>query len=346
MPSSAPANRGFPGSVIPDYCNTGILFRALVAINAVVLMGAILRTHGWTSGFHAFIEAAVLVEMAALASMFALCAMRRSSAALDPGLQRLTGVLVPTLVTGVLAFLLQPIVAPVSPYPHFFVLKATLAAALSGAALQHYFELRARASSPALAEARLQALQARIRPHFLFNSLNAVLSLIRSDPRKAEATLEDLSDLFRVLFRDARDLTTLADEIALCEQYLAIEKLRLGERLSIKWDTDGMTQDVLRKAQVPSLLLQPLLENAVHHGIEPATGSGIIQIRITKVLDRIEITVINPYHGASASSGNQMALDNVRERLSLLYDVEAQLITQITQDKFLLRLRFPYRKVV
>lgn len=332
--------------MIPDYCNTGILFRALVAINAAVLMGAFLRTHGWTSGFYAFIEAAVLVEMAALASMFALCAMRRSFASLNPLLQRLAGVMVPTLLTGALAFLLQPIVAPVSPYPHFFVLKATMAAALSGAVLQHYFELRARASSPALAEARLQALQARIRPHFLFNSLNAVLSLIRSEPRKAEATLEDLADLFRVLFRDARDLTSLADEIALCEQYLAIEKLRLEDRLSVEWDIEGMGPDVLRRAQVPALLLQPLLENAVHHGIEPSADFGIIRIRITRVLDRIEITVTNPYHGASASSGNQMALDNVRERLSLLYDVEAQLITQVTQDKFLLRLRFPYRKVV
>lgn len=346
MPFSVAASHDHPGSVIPDYCNTGILFRALVAINVAVLMGAFLRTHGWMSGFHAFIEAAVLVEVAALASMFSLCAMRRRISLLEPQVQRLIGILVPTLITGFLAWMLQPIVAPVSPNPQLIVVKATIAAILFSAALQHYFALRARASSPALAEARLQALQARIRPHFLFNSLNAVLSLIRSEPRKAEATLEDLSDLFRVLFRDARDITTLADEIQLCEQYLAIEKVRLGDRLAVEWDTSGLSEDALHRAQVPALLLQPLLENAVHHGIEPSAELGTIRIRVTRVLDRIEISVTNPYHGASASSGNQMALDNVRERLSLLYDVEAQLITQITQDKFLLRLRFPYRKVV
>lgn len=346
MPSPVAASRDHPESVIPDYCNTGILFRALVAINIAVLTGAFLRTHGWMSGFHAFIDAAVLVEMAALASMFALCAMRSRFSLMEPRLQRLIGILVPTVITSFLAWMLQPIVAPVSPYPQLIVVKAVIAAVLFSSVLQHYFALRARASSPVLAEARLQALQARIRPHFLFNSLNAVLSLIRSEPRKAEATLEDLSDLFRVLFRDARDMTTLADEIQLCEQYLAIEKVRLGDRLAVEWDTSGMNSDVLRRAQVPVLLLQPLLENAVHHGIEPVAQPGTIKIRLTRLLDRIEISVTNPYHGPSASSGNQIALDNVRERLSLLYDVEAQLITQVTQDKFLLRLRFPYRKVV
>ena len=94
-----------------------------------------------------------------------------------------------------------------------------------------YFELRARALSPAITEARLQALQARIRPHFLFNSINAVLSLVRSEPARAEAALQDMADLFRVLMRDNRELAPLADEVELCRQYLDLEKLRLGERL-------------------------------------------------------------------------------------------------------------------
>src|SRR5690606_10142467 len=119
--------------------------------------------------------------------------------------------------------------------------------------LQHYFALRTRAYSPALMEARLQALQARIRPHFLFNSLNAVLSLIRTEPRQAESTLEDLADLFRVLMSDPRNMTTLENEIRLCRQYLSIEQIRLGERLQLRWETGNVDEEVMRKAQLPVL---------------------------------------------------------------------------------------------
>ena len=131
-----------------------------------------------------------------------------------------------------------------------------------------YFDLRARALSPAVAEARIQALQARIRPHFLYNSINAVLSLIRSEPRRAERALEDLADLFRVLMADNRTLAPIANEVELARQYLALEELRLGERLRVTWRTDTHAADAL----VPPLILQPLVENAVYHGIEPIGG--------------------------------------------------------------------------
>jgi two-component system, LytTR family, sensor histidine kinase AlgZ len=192
-------------------------------------------------------------------------------------------------------------------------------------------------------EARLQALQARIRPHFLFNSLNAVLSLIRTEPRRAETALEDLSELFRVLLRDARAMTSLEEELRLCRQYLAIEKIRLGERLQIKWErSDDVSDKLLKQAQVPSLLLQPLLENAVHYGVEPATGPALIELHVGRSLDRIEISIVNPYHGDPVAMGNQMALANIRERLALLYDVEAQLTTMVARGHFEVRLRFPY----
>ena len=144
-----------------------------------------------------------------------------------------------------------------------------LCALLAGALLM-YLRLLTKAHSPALAEARLQALQARIRPHFLFNSLNAVLALIRSDPRRAERSLEDLADLFRALMSDARQFVRLADEISLLERYAAIEQLRLGDRLRMTWDLDGAPADAL----LPPLVLQPLLENAVYHGVEPGTGAS------------------------------------------------------------------------
>ena len=132
------------------------------------------------------------------------------------------------------------------------------------------------ALSPAIAEARLQALQARIRPHFLFNSINAVLSLVRSEPQRAEDALQDMADLFRVLMRDNRDLAPLADEVELCRQYLELEQLRLGERLHVDWNVKSMPGDAL----VPPLVLQPLLENAVYHGIEPSSEPGKVSINI------------------------------------------------------------------
>jgi two-component system sensor histidine kinase AlgZ len=199
---------------------------------------------------------------------------------------------------------------------------AVLAASTAGGML-FYFEMRARSFSPALAEARLQALTARIRPHFLFNSLNAVISLIRLEPRRAEQALEELADLFRMLMRDHRELLPLADEIALCRQYLDLEKLRLGDRLNVVWEIDAVPDDV----DVPPLVLQPLLENAVYHGIEPSGEPGTIRIGFARERDKLRVWLVNPCSGGGESKGNRMALANVRERLSLYYDLEASLET-------------------
>jgi len=204
-----------------------------------------------------------------------------------------------------------------------------------------YFFWRRRAYSPALTDARLQALQARIRPHFLFNSLNAVLSLIRRDPKRAEEALEDLAELFRALMQDNRRLTTLADELALCRRYLSLEQLRLGERLQVEWDVRAMPGDAL----VPQLLLQPLVENAIYHGIEPGAEPGTVLIRITRDKDQVHLLLANPYHAEHQHrAGNRMALANIRERLVLHFDIEASLSTEVAGDKFEIRMVLPYRR--
>jgi two-component system sensor histidine kinase AlgZ len=269
------------------------------------------------------------------------------AARVSEGGQRILCVLVPAMVTGAVVYFFASVEWLASSLTHMTTLKGVLIAALLSMLLQHYFALRTRAYSPALVEAKLQALQARIRPHFLFNSLNAVLSLIRTEPRQAETTLEDLADLFRVLMSDPRNMTTLENEIRLCRQYLSIEQVRLGERLQLRWETGNIDEEMMRKAQLPVLLLQPLIENAVHYGVEPVTEPVLIDVRMARSLDRIEIEVINPYHGnAAPSAGNHIALDNIRERLALLYDVEAQLTTSISNRNFEVRLRFPYVKTV
>jgi two-component system sensor histidine kinase AlgZ len=203
-----------------------------------------------------------------------------------------------------------------------------------------YFDLRNRALSPALTEARLQALQARIRPHFLFNSLNAVLSLMRAEPRRAETALEDLSELFRVLMADNRKLIPLQRELELCRQYLDLESLRLEERLNVQWQVDDFPDDVM----VPPLLLQPLLENAVYHGIEPSASPGTITIEIHRKGERLEIELSNPIPEASRQqAGNRMALANIRERLQLHFDAEASLKTRADDGRFVVRITLPQR---
>jgi hypothetical protein len=180
-----------------------------------------------------------------------------------------------------------------------------------------------------VAEARLMALTARIRPHFLFNSLNAVLGVIRSDPRRAEQALEELSDLFRVLMGENKDLVTLGEEFALCRQYLELERLRLGERLQVAWENEACPPD----ARVPPLMLQPLLENAVYHGIEPVAEPATVTHPRDEDGEEIRI-VSNPYPGRAQHAGNRMALENIRERLMLFYDLEARLETEAKDGLF------------
>jgi two-component system sensor histidine kinase AlgZ len=346
--SSAPASAPIE-IVIPDCCNIGVIFRTLLAANGAVLTAVLLRANGLLGGVTEFVELSIVLEPACLSSLLILCGLRRIIGAVPLWGQRLACALVPAAVTGLVVRLIMLNDLIVGSFSQHTMVTGMLIAALFGVVLQHYFEMRTRAFSPALAEARLQALQARIRPHFLFNSLNAVLSLIRTEPKRAETALEDLADLFRVLMRDGRDITSLEDEIRLCKQYLSIEKIRLGERLQVHWDTSNITEEVLRKAQLPALLLQPLLENAVHYGVEPASEPVLIQIHVSRSIDRIEIAVINPVLDSTQidgveSLGNHMALENIRQRLALVHDVEAQLTTAVARGFFEVRLRLPYVK--
>ena len=337
-----------PETVMPDYGNTGVIFRALLAVNAVVLAGCLVRTKGWLSGVLVFAEASVPVELVCLTSLFVLCALRRlllqtgAMRALTPWSQRMLCALVPAAMAGALVRLLSAFDWFYDSFGYVTPAEAMLLAGLAGYGLQHYFELRARAFSPALAEARLQALQARIRPHFLFNSLNAVLSLIRKEPLRAEAALEDMADLFRVAMRDARTMTSLDAEIHLCRQYLSLEQIRMGERLQVEWDTSGISESDLHSGQIASLLLQPLIENAVHYGVEPVLEPALIEVRIARSMDRVEISVMNPLAATPPPAGNQMALGNIRERLALLYDVEAQFDYGASNGRFEVRMSFPF----
>ncbi len=222
---------------------------------------------------------------------------------------------------------------------HWF--SGTVAAWVS-AAILFYFNWRHHRLSPAWSEARLMALQARIQPHFLFNSLNSVLSLLRVDPPKAEAMLEDLCDLYRHLLADSRQLVPLGQELELARTYVHIESIRHGARLQVQWECGDLPEQGL----VPPLLLQPLLENAVRHGIEPMEQGGVITVQVSSQNQRLDIRVSNPFASGEAvtrfpTPGNHMALDNLRERLELHYDAEASLTTDCRNGVFEVHVRLP-----
>ena len=322
MPSIKQNPAGLP---LPDFRNFGVMLRVLLGVNLMAFAIALGQGIGLTDGVQRFAESAAWVQPVLFLN---LCVL----ALIGPSLQRLPVRWAQAAVVGlagVSAVLYAEAWIGLGMVPDSSDARwrAALLGALPAGGLLLYFDLRARAFSPALSEARLQALTARIRPHFLFNSLNAVLSLIRAEPRRAEAALEELAELFRALMRDHRELLPLSDEIALCRQYLNLEALRLGERLHVEWEVIDLPDGLL----VPSLMLQPLLENAVYHGIEPSGRPGTLRIRCARVGDRLHIDLTNPVAPPvvmrEGVGGSHMALVNIRERLALYYDLEARLET-------------------
>jgi len=316
------------GRPLPDFRNFGVMLRILLGVNLLAFCAALVQSAGIGDWVQRYVDMAAWVQPLLLFNLSLL-------ALFGSVLRRLPSWAGQAVVIGVAAASAAELV----DFWRFMGLddggwqrisRAALLGGVAAGALLTYFSQRAKAFSPALAEARLQALTARIRPHFLFNSLNAVLSLIRAEPRRAETALEELADLFRALMRDNRDLLPLADEIALCRQYLNLEKLRLGERLNVEWGVVDVPEDL----KVPPLLLQPLLENAVYYGIEPSSEPGTVRIRFARKGDELHIGLANPCPpGSAASGGNHMAVANIRERLALYYDLEARLETKEVELK-------------
>ncbi len=319
---------------LPDFRNLGVTARALVAVNLLAVIAALLTEPDWSNTLTTFVMKAALFEPALLASLTVLYASA-------PWLLRVgywNGCALVIAVVLACASATQIVLGEFAPAG---LVRTLVLAAAAAAMVLAYLRLHTKSHSPALAEARLQALQARIRPHFLFNSLNAVLALIRHDPRRAERTLEDLAELFRALMSDGRNLVRLTDEIALIERYAAIEQLRLGERLRMSWDLDHAPVD----SMLPALVLQPLLENAIYHGVEPGTGIGDVLVRIERRDNRVLVLIENPWQApvSGARAGNHMALDNIRERLMLFFDDEARLESSVAGGRYRVQIDIPYR---
>lgn len=332
-------------SPLPDFCSLPVLFTLLVtgALAATVVWLAA-GDHRDLSGYSVGI---LFVSWLVLAIVVVLCLVRAS-------LQRLPGHL-PYLVAWLLV---MPIVGAASWVAHglddalhmglvddgivAFVRDNVLIAALLGAAILRYFYVAAqwRLRIAAVTRAQVEALQARIRPHFLFNSMNTVAALIPLDPAAAERTVEDLAELFRAaLGQHEQGDGTLGEELMLLDRYLAIEQWRLGERLRVERELDDLPSDF----PLPRLLLQPLLENAVRHGIQPLREGGVVSLRGERRDDAILIEIANPMSPSPARSGNGHGLDSVRRRVAFRYGPRAAVQAGPQGERYVVSLHLPLR---
>ena len=339
MPKTQSINQNPLPDALPDFRSTGVLLRSLLLANAVAMLAALGVAISLQDVVARMMGIFALLEPVLLASLLLLFA-------LNSWLARLSyrrGVLAVVALTGWLTLIIYrlggELYLPQIGSAGFHTWRVTLLGCAGAALLLAYFKLRALALSPALHEARLQALQARIRPHFLFNTINAVLGIVRADPKRAETALEDMSDLFRMAMGQSRDLVPARHEVGLARQYLALEQLRLGERLQVKWHTEDLPDDAL----LLPLMLQPLLENAVYHGVEPMIEGGLIDVRLYRKGKELHLEMYNPCHAhGTHHAGNAMALNNIRERLSLKFDIEASYMVETGKDFYRVHIILPY----
>lgn len=323
---------------LPNLQNLGILLRILVGVNLFGIVATILLNQQLSDFLSIFTMLSTVIQPILLLSILVLYLLYPLLKKLHYWQSVVMIMAVETMIAALISASFTQYLSFETATVHYRIILLSI---ITTAAMLYYFDLRQRAYSPAITEARLQALQARIRPHFLFNSINAVLSLIRSQPKRAETALEDMAELFRVLMGENRDLVPLEQEITLCKQYLNIESLRMEDRLRVDWQID----DIPNNALVPSLILQPLVENAVYHGIEPIAEGGEIMVSITHKANELLINISNPYQVNSRHHmGNKMALKNIKERLTLHFDLEASIRHQTNNGQYTVTIRMPYEK--
>ena len=329
--ADATAAQGQPRTLkLPDFCAAEAVLAVVLIVALTALVLAIARQNSALNFWLDLARTGLFLLWAGLGCAAVLCLLRTRLAALPLGVASavaLTAMLavIALVSTGALVLggstLLGPrvtnLIMPGQPW-RFFAGNLCIGAIVGALALRYFYVSgQWRRNVELQARSRVHALQARIRPHFLFNSMNTIAALTRSDAVKAEEAVEDLADLFRANLNEQRTSITLKEELEVARIYQRIEQLRLGERLHVIWDVNELPM----RAQVPGLLMQPLLENAIYHGIEPRAGGGIVTISGALDGDMISLTVRNPVpaEGDDSHAGNRIALANIRERMELLY---------------------------
>lgn len=321
-----------------DACHLGVVLRAVLFVETVVGAGAMFGA----DTFYQWLATVALLTGGALPATLVwlgtACSLKTVLQRLSTAQQYAAGVVLGALAGAYACAMLK--LANVAPPSPPWLASAACGALLS-AMLVTALVLRARGRTPAATTARLTELQSRIRPHFLFNTLNSAIALVRAEPAKAESLLEDLSDLFRHALVEQGESVTLAEEITLAQRYLAIEEVRFGHRLQVQWSLDPRTD----AARLPPLLLQPLVENAVKHGVEPSPRGGklkvMTELRGSRVVVRITNTLPPSHIKNDAPRGHGIALANVRARLALLHDVQGEFTAGVQDGLYQVRITLP-----
>ncbi len=338
------------GFFIPNLCTrysvfSLTLFSQLLAL-VLVLAGYEQGQFPWQN----YVLTSLLVQWITLCVASILCLTKSSMQPLTPAMSGFSCWLIIIMSAGIFAVIANVLIPistsnQLSPFNGIFIFKTIAISGIIGGLILRYFYLIAELEEQRRAELlhRLQALQSQIHPHFLFNSMNILASLITSDTTKAEQVVEDLADLFRASLKPLGHPVPLKQEIQLCRHYLNIEMLRLGPRLLVEWQ---LPEKIPHGLSIPILTLQPLVENAIQHGIALLNEGGILKIRLDLLPDLIRIRLTNPIPITTIAiekktSSNQLALKNITHRLTALYGKNVRLTTEVTEGYFTLTLSYP-----
>jgi two-component system, LytTR family, sensor histidine kinase AlgZ len=337
---------------LPDFCTSRVALAVVLIAELTALVLTLARasaTDFWTD----LTRGSLFLLWIGLAGAGLLCALRRrlvrltvtagSGAVLALIAAVVAALSIGAWLLGRSQFIVEAGGGPLFPREvrGFTLRNVWIALVVTGLALRYFYVAHEwRRSVELRAAARVHALQARIRPHFLFNSMNTIAALTRSNPPRAEAAVQDLADLFRATLSEKRGTITLAEELEVARTYQRMEQLRLGSRLQVEWKTEALPPNAL----VPSLMIQPLLENAIYHGIEPRAEGGTVTISGEVASGQVTIVVRNPIEpdpSPVAREGNRLALANIRERLALTYGERALLKSGRFDNEFIVTMRFP-----
>jgi two-component system sensor histidine kinase AlgZ len=337
---------------LPDLCAPAAVLGVVLIAELAAIALALARQPAWDMFFNELAKTSLLTLWLVLTSAATLCGLRRYLGRFPLRAATLLTVVAVMAVVWLVSeaiywvgdYFGADVAGPWFPADRgFFVSRNLVLGAILTAVMLRYFYVTHewRLNVERQATSRILALQARIRPHFLFNSMNTIAELTRRDPAAAESAVEDLSDLFRASLSDAREMVRLADELEITRVYERIERQRLGPRLQVNWATDELPED----ARIPSLTLQPLLENAIYHGVEPLPEPGPIEIEGRRKGDMLYVSIRNPLPVSQLRKepGNRIAVGNIRERLELAFGPRANLSTAIDATHYEVSLAFPYR---
>lgn len=323
---------------LPDLCHTRAILITLIVSEALVLAMMLIEGSLLQFSFQRFSIVSFFVQWVCLLSVAIICPLRRGFLQLPAWLASAICIAIVIAVTALVSVVGETLWPENSGINWWWVLNNCAISSIFATMAMRYFYVRSQWQLKRQAElsARLNALQANIRPHFFFNTLNTVASLIASDPEQAENMLLDLAQLFRAVLKNEDSLTTLKDEIELAQRYLNIEQVRLGSRLQAHWQLPERLPDW----QVPQLLLQPLLENAVYHGIQPNVEPGHINISVRLVPQGCEIEIDNTLGAKSNLPSNHIGQKNTQARLHA-FAAQAKFSIEKTDSHYRVRLMIP-----